>query len=68
MSREADIRGMVLFNASPAEIAAIHALFARLENSTLRPVIAQEIPLAEAARAHRLVMASSVSGKIVMIP
>jgi len=69
MSRDADIRGMVLFNASPADLAGIHAaLFAGLENATLRPVIAEEIPLAEAPRAHRAVVASGALGKIVMIP
>jgi NADPH2:quinone reductase len=69
MTREADIRGMVLFNASATEMAGIHAaLFAGLENGALRPVVAQEIPLAEAPRAHRAVMAAGTCGKIVLIP
>ena len=54
MSREADIRGVTLMNASEQEYRAMHAaLVAGLENGTLRPVIGQKIPLAEAARAHR---------------
>jgi NADPH2:quinone reductase len=69
MMREADIRGVLLGNASPAELAEIHnALFTGLENKTLRPVIGEEIPLAEAARAHRAVMAAGTLGKIVLIP
>ncbi|MDZ4288340.1 MAG: NADPH:quinone reductase [Prosthecobacter sp.] len=69
MSRDADIRGMALANATPAELMSIHAaLVAGLGNRTLRPVIGQEFPLAEAAEAHRAVMKSGASGKIVLIP
>ncbi len=69
MARDADIRGMSLMNASEAELASIHAaLVAGLENGTLRPVIGQEIPLAEAPRAHEAVMVSGAYGKIVLVP
>jgi NADPH:quinone reductase len=69
MARETDIRGMVLFNASPAELAGIHAaLFAGLEIGSLRPIIGKELPLAEAAQAHKLVMESGAFGKIVLVP
>ena len=48
---------------------SIHsALVAGLENKTLRPVINQEIPLAEAARAHVAVMETGAYGKIVLVP
>ena len=61
--------GMVLMNATPAELASIHAfLVAGLGNGTLRPVVGKELPLAEAAQAHHLVMESSAFGKIVLIP
>jgi len=68
MSREADIRGLTLLSASEQELREIHAaLGAGLENGTLRPVIAQTIPLAEAARAHVEVMKpSGALGKIVL--
>ena len=69
MQRDADIRGMVLPNTPPAELASIHAaLVAGLENGTLRPVIGKELPLAEAAQAHRAVMESGAMGKIVLGP
>lgn len=69
MSRDADIRGMILPNTPVAEMASIHAaLVAGLENGTLRPVVGQELPLAEAAKAHRAVMESGSFGKIVLVP
>jgi len=69
MGRNADIRGMSLLNVTPAEIAGIHAaLGAGLENGSLRPIINQELPLAEAARAQELVMSPGAHGKIVLIP
>ena len=67
MSRDADIRGLVLPNTPPAEMAAIHAaLVAGLENGTLRPVIGKELPLAEAPQAHRAVMEPGSSGKFIL--
>ena len=67
MQRDADVRGMILPNTPPAELASIHAaLVAGLENGTLRPVIGKEFPLAEAAQAHQSVMESGALGKIVL--
>jgi len=70
MRRDADIRGMTLFNASPHELRAIHAaLVAGLENGTLRPVVGRRFALAEAAQAHEAVMVPSGAwGKIVLLP
>jgi NADPH2:quinone reductase len=69
MSRDADIRGFTLFNTPPEELASIHAaLAAGLADGTLSPVIAVEIPLAEAPRAHERVMEPGHNGKIVLIP
>jgi NADPH2:quinone reductase len=69
MQRDADIRGMVLPNTPPEELASIHAaLVAGLENGTLRPVIGKKFPLAEAAQAHRAVMEPGALGKIVLVP
>jgi NADPH2:quinone reductase len=44
------------------------AIGAGLENRSLRPVVGQEFPLAEASRAHEAVMKSGSYGKIVLIP
>jgi len=67
MQRDVDLRGMVLPNTPPAEMASIHAaLVAGLESGTLRPVISKEFPLAEAAQAHRAVMEAGALGKIVL--
>jgi NADPH:quinone reductase len=69
MQRDADIRGMVLPNTPPADLASIHAaIVAGLENGTLRPVIGKEFPLADAAQAHRAVMEPGAFGKIVLVP
>ena len=67
MSRDAAVLGMVLFNTPEKEIVSIHAaLGTGLENGTLRPVIGQRIPLAEAYRAHEAVMEPGDFGKIVL--
>jgi NADPH2:quinone reductase len=67
MQRDVDLRGMVLPNTAPAEMASIHAaLVAGLKNGTLRPVIGKEFLLAEAAQAHRAVMEPGALGKIVL--
>jgi len=69
MQREADIRGMLLPNTPPEDLASIHAaLAAGLETGTLRPVIGKQFPLAEAPRAHRAVMEPGALGKIVLVP
>lgn len=68
MQRDVDLRGVVLPNTPPAEMASIHAaLVAGLENGTLRPVIGKEFPLAEAAQAHRAVMEPGALGKIILV-
>src|ERR1700691_3188093 len=69
MGRDGAIFGMSLWNATPQEVTSIHAaLIAGLENKSLRPVVSQEIPLAEAARAHTAIMAGGAYGKIVLVP
>lgn len=69
MARDAEIRGMMLFNASATEKASIHAaLRAGLESGTVKPVIGREIPLAEAPRAHELIMEPGAIGKIILLP
>jgi NADPH:quinone reductase-like Zn-dependent oxidoreductase len=53
---------------TPAEEAEIHAgLIAGLENGTVRPVVGKELPLAEAARAHKEVLEPGAGGKVVLV-
>ena len=69
MSRRASARGFTLWALTPAEEAQIHAgLIAGLENGTLRPIVGKELPLAEAARAHKEILEPGAAGKIVLVP
>jgi len=69
MNKDAAILGMALYHATPAQLAGIHAaLVEGLSNGTLRPVIGQELPLAQAARSHEAVMEAGHYGKIVLLP
>ncbi len=67
--QEANILGMVVWEATDQELKAIHAaLGAGLANGTLKPVVGTELPLAEAAKAHHDLMEKKAYGKIVLIP
>ena len=69
MARDGVVMGMTLFNVNEHDMAAIHGeLVSGLDNGMLKPVIGQELPLAEAARAHTEVMESKAYGKIVLVP
>ncbi|HTQ60112.1 MAG TPA: NADPH:quinone reductase [Candidatus Solibacter sp.] len=69
MARRSSVRGFTLWGITESEEAAIHAgIYAGLENSTLRPVVGKELPLAEAARAHKEILEPGAAGKIVLIP
>lgn len=69
MARDGAIFAMLLMNASEQDIRKIHAgIVAGLRTGALQPVIGQEIPLAEAPRAHTAVMEPGAYGKIVLVP
>ena len=69
MNKNAAILGVALFHATPAQLVGIHdALVEGLRNGSLRPVIHQELPLAQASRAHEAVMENGHLGKIVLVP
>ena len=51
------------------ELQSIHAaLYAGLECGTLNPVVGQELPLADAAKAHTAILEPGAYGKIVLVP
>ena len=67
--KNAAILGMSLFNATYQELQQIHAaVHAGLADGRYRPLINCELPLADAARSHDLVMQNGINGKIVLIP
>ncbi len=69
MGRDAAVFGMALWNASDEELHSTHAAIAAgMENGTLRPIVGQELPLAEAVRAQKQVMEPGAYGKIVLVP
>jgi NADPH2:quinone reductase len=69
MNKDAAILGMALYHASAAQLVGIHAVLVEgLRNGTLRPVIGQELPLAQAPRAHEAVMEPGHHGKVVLVP
>jgi NADPH2:quinone reductase len=69
MNKNAAILGVALFNTTPAQLVGLHAaLVEGLTNGSLRPVIAQELPLAQASRSHEVVLEAGHHGKIVLVP
>ena len=69
MARTASVQGFTLWGISEADETDVHAgIAAGLENGTMRPVVGKELPLAEAARAHKEVMEPGAFGKIVLVP
>jgi NADPH2:quinone reductase len=68
MGKEGAIHGMAFWNQSDAELlAAYEAVGEALASGALSPVVGLELPLAEAAEAHRRVMAPGARGKIVLV-
>lgn len=67
MRKEAAVLGTALWNATPAEsAAAIAAVAAKLHSGVLQPVVGVEMPLRDAAEAHRRVLAPGALGKLVL--
>ena len=69
MGRDGAILGMSLFNIPPGPLASAHAAIgAGLESGFLHPVVSREMPLADAALAHVVLMENHSLGKIVLAP
>ena len=64
MSKDGAIVGMALWNTKPEDLTRIYrALDAGLENGALAPVVGTELPLADAKRAHELVLEPGAKGQ-----
>ncbi len=69
MAREAEILGVMLWQMTADEYAEAHtAIQAGLGSGVVKPVVANELPLEQAAKAHEMVLQAGVGGKIVLIP
>ena len=69
MRRDATIYGLLLTNASEEERkSTFDGLNAGLENGELKPVVRETVPLADAAKAHELVMKPGAAGNIILVP
>jgi NADPH2:quinone reductase len=69
MAKDAVVTGTTLPNMTPEEArAALAGVTAALRSGVLRPVVGRELPLADAAKSHELVLAGGATGKVVLIP
>jgi NADPH2:quinone reductase len=69
MSKDTSILGMSLWNLTIEELSLIYTdIVAGLEQGVLVPVIGQELPLADAPRAHDAVISAGAYGKIILRP
>jgi NADPH:quinone reductase len=69
MIKEATIMGTALWNASESETtSALSAVAAKLRSGVLRPVVGEELPLREAAAAHRRILEPGARGKLILVP
>lgn len=69
MSKDVCVFGLALWGIPAEEIRRAHeAIVAGLESGALNPVVGTEMPLRDAAQAHRQVMEPGARGKIVLIP
>lgn len=73
LARRARVLGTTLRSRPAHEKAAVVAgvrqdLWPLVAAGTVRPVVAQRVPLAEAGRAHDLLRSGQVFGKVVLVP
>ena len=69
MSVEGTVLGLLLRTASAEDLAEAHrAIVMGLRDGSLRPVVGRELPLAEAPRAHHLLLERPALGKLVLVP
>jgi NADPH2:quinone reductase len=67
MLKEATIQGTAIWYATAQEAAdALTAVAAGLDNGVIRPVVGDEMPLREAAAAHRKILEPGTRGKLIL--
>jgi NADPH2:quinone reductase len=67
MGKDAVVTGMSFWNSTASELArAFRAVDAGLAAGFLTPLVAAELPLEDASRAHELVLTSGARGKMVL--
>jgi NADPH2:quinone reductase len=68
MNREGAVLGMRMPNATRNDLDEAHDAIARgIAEGWLRPVVGRELPLAEAAQAHRVLRERPALGKLVLV-
>ena len=65
-SKDIDVRGMSLFNSDPVFPDMVRQLDLLLREGKVRPIVSERVPVAEAPRAHDLLMSGKVPGKIIL--
>ena len=73
LAKRATVLGTTLRSRPPGEKADIVAavrehVWPMIADGRVRPVIHDRLPLAEAARAHRMLESGAVFGKLLLIP
>lgn len=69
MTKDLAVYGLALWGIPADEVRRAHlAIIAGLESGALKPAVGTELPLAEAAKAHAMVMEPGARGKIVLLP
>ena len=67
MGKETEIRGLAVFASSPEEAADTHKnLIQLMAQGVVKPIISQTLSLADAPKAHELVMQDGNCGKIIL--
>ena len=65
-SKDIDVRGLSLFNSDPVFPEMVRQLAPMLADGRVRASVGETMPLADAARAHDLLMTGKIFGKIVL--
>lgn len=68
MAKESSILGMQLWAGGDAALIEAHdGIVAGLRAGFLKPIVGRELPMSDAARAHRQIMEEAAYGKIVLM-